>query len=58
MVVSQSIRKKARSGSVVRFEPQDLELINEDPAIRVSFEQAICMCFYKRIKGYNGKLTE
>jgi recombinational DNA repair ATPase RecF len=49
MAVSQSIRNKARSGRVVRFEPHDLELINEDPKIRASFEQAGCMHFYERI---------
>jgi hypothetical protein len=58
MAVSQSIRKKARSGRAVRFEPHDLELINKDPAIRVSFEQAGCMRFCEKIKGYNAKLTE
>jgi len=58
MAVSQSIRKKARSGRVVRFEPRDLELINEDPTIMAYFEQVGCMCFYKRIQGYNVKLVE
>jgi hypothetical protein len=58
MAVSQSIRNKARSVWDVKFEPQDLELINEDPAIRVSFEQAGCTCFCERIKGYNVTLAE
>jgi hypothetical protein len=58
MVVSQSIRKKARSGRAVRFEPQDLELINEDPTIRVSFEQTRCMCFCERIVEGVGKREE
>ena len=58
MVVSQSIRKKTRSGRAAKFEPPDLELINEDPTIRVSFEQTRCMCFCERIKGYNVKLAE
>jgi hypothetical protein len=58
MVVSQIIRKKARIGKVVRFEPQDLELINEDLAIMVSFEQVVCMRLCERIKGYNEKLSE
>jgi hypothetical protein len=58
MVVSQSTRKKARSGRAVRFEPQDMELINEDPKIKASFEQVGCMHFYERIKGYNAKLAE
>jgi hypothetical protein len=58
MAVSQSIRKKARSGRVMRSEPQDLELINEDPTIRASFEQARCMRFCENIKGYNAKLAE
>jgi hypothetical protein len=58
MVVSQSIRKKARSGRAMRFEPQDLELINEDSTIKASFEQVGCFHFYERIKGYNAKLAE
>jgi len=58
MAVSQSIRKKARSGRDVRFEPQDLELINKDLEIRVSFEQARCMRFYERTKWYNANLVE
>jgi recombinational DNA repair ATPase RecF len=45
METSQSKRKNARSGRVVRFEPQDLKLINEDPTIRVSFEQARMYAF-------------
>jgi hypothetical protein len=35
-----------------------LDLINEDPTIKASFEQARCMCFCERIKGYNEKLVE
>jgi hypothetical protein len=58
METSQSIRKKVRSGRAVRSEPQDLELINEDPEIRASFEQVGCMCFCEKIKGYNVKLAE
>jgi hypothetical protein len=58
MAVSQSIRKKERSGRAVRFETRDLELINEDPTNKVSFEQARCMCFYETIQGYNVKLVD
>jgi len=58
MAVSQRIRKKARSGRAVRSEPQDLELIKQDPAIRASFEKAGCMRFYENIKGYNVNLDE
>jgi hypothetical protein len=58
MTTSQSIRKKVRSGKVVRFEPQDLALINEDPEIEASFEQVICMRFCEKIKGYNANLVE
>jgi hypothetical protein len=58
MAVSQGIRNKARSVRAVKFEPQDLELINENPTIRVSFEQAGCTCFCEKIKGYNVKLVE
>jgi hypothetical protein len=58
MTTSQSIRKKARSGRVVRSEPQDLVLINEDLKIRAAFEKVRCMCFCENIKGYNAKLDE
>jgi hypothetical protein len=58
MAASQRKRKNARSGRAMRFEPQDLKLINADPMIRVSFEQVICMCFCERIQGYNAQLDE
>jgi hypothetical protein len=58
MPVSQRIRKKVRSGRVMKSEPQDLELINEDLIIRASFEKFGCMRFYERIKGYNVNLVE
>jgi len=58
METSQRKRKNARSGRVVRFEPQDLKLINVGPMIKASFEQSKCMCFCERIQGYNVQLTE
>ena len=58
MASSQRKIKNARSGRVVRFEPQDLELINEDPTIKASFEKARCMHFCERIQGYNVKLAK
>jgi hypothetical protein len=58
MAISQSIRKKARSGRAMRFEPQDLELINEDPTIKEYFEQTGCMHLCERIQGYNAKMVE
>jgi hypothetical protein len=33
-------------------------LINEDPTISASYEQAGCMHFCERIQGYNVKLVE
>jgi hypothetical protein len=58
IATSQSKIKNARSGKVVRFEPHDLNLINVDPTIRVSFEQTICIRFYEKIQGYNVELTK
>jgi hypothetical protein len=58
MATSQRKIKNARSGRVVRFEPQDLKLINADPTIRASFEQVICMHLCERIQGYNAQLVE
>jgi hypothetical protein len=58
MKTSQGISKKARSGRVVRSEPQDLALINEDLNIRESFEWVRCMRYCEKIKGYNAKLAK
>jgi hypothetical protein len=58
MTTSQDIRKKARSGRAVRSEPQDLELINEDPNVREYFEHVRCMHYCENIQGYNPKLDE
>jgi hypothetical protein len=58
MTTLQSKRKNARSGKVMRFEPHDLKLVNADPMIRVSFEQAGCIRFCEKIQGYNAQLTK
>jgi hypothetical protein len=58
METSQDIRKRARSGRVVRLKPQDLVLINEDPNSRASFQHVECMHYCDKIHGYNVKLTE
>jgi hypothetical protein len=58
METSQSKRKNSRSNKVVRFEPQDLELINANPIIRVSFEQARCIHLCEKIQGYNAQITK
>jgi hypothetical protein len=41
----------------MRFEPQNLKLVNADPMIRVSFEQARCIRFCEKVQGYNAQLT-
>jgi hypothetical protein len=43
---------------VLRYEPQNLSLVNSNPAFRVSFEQARCMRFCEKIQGYNMQLTK
>jgi hypothetical protein len=58
METSQTKIKNERNGRAVRFETQDLKLINADLTITVSFEQDKCMCFYERIQGYNVELVE
>jgi hypothetical protein len=58
MTTPQSKRKNARSEKVVRFEPQDLKLVNSYLTIRVSFEQAGCIRFYENFKGIMHKLTK
>jgi hypothetical protein len=58
MATSQNIRKGARSGRTVGFEPQNLALINEDPNVKASFEQVGCMLYCKKIQGYNVKLAK
>jgi hypothetical protein len=58
ITTSQYIRKKAQSGRAVRSEPKELELINEDLNVRVSFEHVRCMRYCEKIQGYNTKLAE
>jgi hypothetical protein len=58
METSQNIRKGARSGRNVGPEPQNLTLVNEDPDVRASFEQFICMFYCNKIQGFNMKLVE
>jgi len=58
MTTSKKIRKRAQSGRIVRPEPQDLALINEDPNVREYFEHVGCMHYSEKIQGYNVKLTE
>jgi hypothetical protein len=41
---------------VLRYEPQSLNLVNSDPAFRVSFEKARCIRFCEKIQGYNIQL--
>jgi hypothetical protein len=49
---------KYKGGNVLTYEPQELTLVNSDPAYMVSFEQARCMRFRERIQGYNVQLTK
>jgi len=51
-------KKKYRGGNVLRYEPQDLDLVNSDPAYKISFEQARCMRCCERIQGYNVEMTK
>jgi hypothetical protein len=51
-------KKKYKGGNVLRYEPQDLTLVNSDPAYKMSFEQAGCIRFCEKIQGYNVQLTK
>jgi hypothetical protein len=58
MTTPQQKRKNVRSRKVMRFEPQDLKLVNTDPKIRVSFEQVGYIRFCEKFQGYNAQLTK
>jgi len=45
--------KKYRGENVLRYEPQDLTLVNSDPAYIMSFEQARWIQFCEKTQGYN-----
>jgi hypothetical protein len=55
---SSTKNKECKKREVVRFEPQNLNLVNTDPTIRVSFEQVGCMRFCEKVQGYNVQLTK
>jgi hypothetical protein len=42
----------------MRYEPHSLNLVNSDPAFRMSFEQVGCIRFCEKIQGYNMQLTK
>jgi hypothetical protein len=43
---------------MLRYEPQSLNLVNSDPAFKMSFEQAGCISFCEKIQGYNMQLIK
>jgi hypothetical protein len=51
-------KKKYKGENRFRYEPQELTLVNSDPAYMVSFEHAGCMRFCESVQGYNVKLTK
>jgi ATP-dependent RNA circularization protein (DNA/RNA ligase family) len=53
METPEGRRRTTKGGDIVRFEPQDLRLVNADPTIRVSFEQVGCIRFCEKLQGYN-----
>jgi hypothetical protein len=57
-MVTHRKKKYNKGGSVLRCEPQNLELVNYDPTFRVSFEQDGCMRFCENIKGYHAHVTK
>jgi len=55
---TQGKKKYNKGGSVIRYEPHNLQLVNSNPTIKVSFEQAECMIFCDKIQGYNVQVTK
>jgi ATP-dependent RNA circularization protein (DNA/RNA ligase family) len=53
MATPEGKRRTTKGGDIVRFEPQDLRLVNADPTIRISFEQVGCIIFCEKLHGYN-----
>jgi hypothetical protein len=58
MSTPEKKKKYNKGGNIVRFEPQGLQLINSDPTIRASFEQARCVRFCEKLQGYNMQVTK
>ncbi len=54
------MKKKVKGGDIVRYESQDLSLVNVDHVIRVSFEKAGCISFCEKIhsQGHHFQLTK
>jgi hypothetical protein len=49
----QGRRTTTKGVDIVRFDPQDLRLVNVDQTIRISFEQVGSIRFGENIQGYN-----
>jgi hypothetical protein len=58
METPEGRRRTTKGGDIVRFEPQDLRLVNANPTIRVSFEQVGCIRFCEKIQGYNMQVAK
>jgi len=53
METPEGRRMTTNGGDIVRFDPQDLRLVNANPTIMVSFEQMVCIRFCEKLQGYN-----
>ena len=50
---SRDGKKVYKGGAIIRTEPQDLVLFEDDPTFRASFEQVGCMDFWQKYHGFN-----
>ena len=55
---SRDGKKVYKGGAIIRTEPQDLVLFEDDPTFRASFEQVGCMDFWQKYHGFNQKVTK
>lgn len=51
-------KRRYKGGDIIRFEPQDLALVNLYPTIRVAFEKNGCIKFCENIQGYNVQVNK
>ena len=51
-------KKVYKGGAIIRTEPQDLVLFEDDPTLRASFEWVGCIIFCQKIQGFNQQVTK
>jgi hypothetical protein len=49
MELDKKNKKTNKGGEIVRFEPQDMKLLDSNPLFREYFQRVVCLTFYEKL---------